>query len=482
MSATKSAAASRTIIYVTRDIERALGMKPGRTDAGEYFVVANKTPYAEEIQAQYPDYVFLVNMAPEAMGYSKEKNISKNNEKLVIFDVGIKKNNEGSSSKLLDTYDLLADTKVQEFISGKKNKGDIGIIVFHNTSRIEELCAANKWNLLNPSALLAEKIENKITQVEWLGDLARFLPTHQILKATEIKWGVANPTKEPFIIQWAHSHTGDGTALVRSESDLAIIKEKFPAREARVSAFIKGPMFTANICVAGEKKNKEKNDKKNPVIIGNISYQITGVLPFTDNPFSTIGNDWSVTHSLLSPEKIEQFNEIANAVAIRMCEDGWHGLFGIDCIYDEERDMLHLIEINARQPASTTYESQLQETFRTHTTKSMKPGMTIFEAHMSALENKLENKNEKMGGSLIEINDGAQVIQRLTASATILMESPEKIAIATAALRAEGFTVIEYENTKANSDLLRIQTARGIMEAHLKFNARGKKIVDILLA
>jgi biotin carboxylase len=417
------------IIYVARDIERALGAKP----AGDYFIIANATPYAEEIRAQYPEHIFLV-----------EKN------------------------KVADTYDLLADAQVQKIISEKKDTvgaGEIGIVVFHNTNRIEELCAAKKWNLLNPPAALAEKIENKITQVEWLGDLAHFLPRHQILKAGDIAWGAVNPNKEPFIIQWAHSHTGDGTALVRNEKDIAVIKEKFPEREARVSDFIKGPMFTANICVgAGEKGG---------IMIGNISYQITGVLPFTDNPFSTIGNDWSVTHSILSPEKIEQFNEIALAVGARMRESGWRGLFGIDCIYDEERDMMHLIEINARQPASTTYESQLQESFRAHI-----PGMTIFEAHLAALQ----NEKTKTDQVLIEINDGAQIIQRLTEAANILMESPENIVVATAALRSEGFNVIEYENTKANSDLLRVLCSRGIMEAHLKFNARGKKIVDILLA
>lgn len=423
MSATKI----QSIIYVTRDIERALGIQP----SASYCIVANKTRYAEEVAAQYPEYVFLVDSDMD---------------------------NGGS----LDTYELLVDTSVQKFISEKS----ADIVVFKNDARIEALCAEKKWHLLNPSAALAEKIENKITQVEWLGDLARFLPTHEVLKVRDIKWGVTNKNKEPFIIQWAHSHTGGGTALVRTEKDLLLLVEKFPAREARISAFIKGPMFTANICVAGA---------DDTVIIGNVSYQITGSLPFTDNPFSTIGNDWSVTHSILSPERVEDFNEIARAVGARMRESGWRGLFGIDCIYDEERDIIHLIEINARQPASTTYESQLQEKFRV--AGSGTTSITIFEAHLAALQNNLPKK-----AVLIEINDGAQIIQRLTESATILMESPEKSALATAALRAEGLNIIEYENTKANSDLLRIQCSQGIMEAHLKYNARGKKIVDILLA
>ncbi len=435
---------ARTVIYVTRDIERALGTMPGKIKLDgmivDYFIVANKTPYASEIHARYPEHVFLVQ-----------------------------------SPHLLDTYDILVDPHVDEFISRKKNAG---LIVFKNTSRIEDYCAKKKWNLLNPSAALAEKIENKITQVEWLSDLARFLPSHEIVKVSDIKWGAFNTNKEPFIIQWAHSHTGDGTALVRNEKELALITDKFPQREARISAFIKGPMFTANICVAPAHKKVAQKTSTN-IFIGNISYQITGVLPFTDNPFSTIGNDWSVSHSILSPEKIDEFNTIARAIGQKMSESGWRGLFGIDCIYDEERDSIHLIEINARQPASTTYESQLQETFRNLSEHQIfSKNLTAFEGHLASL---LGETIDQDSLTLLEINDGAQIIQRLTESATIVIESPEKIIIAVEALHTEGFDVIEYANTKANSDLLRIQSKRGIMEAHLKFNTRGKKIVDILL-
>jgi hypothetical protein len=43
-----------------------------------------------------------------------------------------------------------------------------------------------------------------------------------------------------------------------------------------------------------------------------------------------------------------------------MSAQGWRGLFGIDVIKDLERNAIHLIEINARQPASTSFEAKLQ--------------------------------------------------------------------------------------------------------------------------
>ncbi|MEI8327980.1 MAG: hypothetical protein WCG02_02480, partial [Candidatus Taylorbacteria bacterium] len=44
------------IIYVTREIERALGTTPNE----RYIIVSNKTRYGESIKAQYPDSVILI--------------------------------------------------------------------------------------------------------------------------------------------------------------------------------------------------------------------------------------------------------------------------------------------------------------------------------------------------------------------------------------------------------------------------------------
>jgi len=318
------------------------------------------------------------------------------------------------------------------------------ILVFKNNSRIENLAKEKGWNLLNPSAELAEKIENKITQVAWLGDLASLLPPHHLTLTKKITTGGDS------VLQWAHSHTGTGTIHLQKESDLHALQEKFPEREVRVTKYIKGPMFTVNIVVS-----------KDTILIGNISYQITGLPPFTDNIFSTIGNDWSLPHTILTETQLAHFHALAEKIGKKMQNEGWKGLFGIDVIYDEEKDSLYLIEINARQPASTTYESQLQMAAR----EKGVPGITTFEAHIAALTDK------PITQPLVEINDGAQVIQRVTASVK---------KVGTESLERAGYKVIKYNNVKPNSDLVRIQSERGIMEAHNKFNKRGKEIVELL--
>ena len=176
-------------------------------------------------------------------------------------------------------------------------------------------------SLLNPSAALAEKIENKITLTDWLEDLAKYLPPYTIAAAKDLIW-----KKEPMIIQWAHGHTGDGTILVNNATELQALQQKFPDRVARASAYANGPSFTLNVVVTD----------KGELALGNISYQITGLFPFTENAFSTVGNDWSLPHSLLNEREVETIHTIAREVAGKMATDGWHGLFGIDLIKDED--------------------------------------------------------------------------------------------------------------------------------------------------
>ena len=415
----KSVTDSPTILYVTRDIERALGMEPNEN----YQIVANKTAYAVSVQKKYPDFVHLVDL----------------DEKDGALDSG-----------LLDTWELLENSSVKTLINElKKSKGEIGILVFKNISKIEETCTKNNWTLLNPSSALAEKIENKMTQVEYLGALGKkYLPPHSLKLAKDIKW-----EKKPLVIQWAHSHTGLGTTVINSADELKAIQEKFPERMARVSAFVNGPSFTMNVAV-----DAPTNDSSN-IYLGNISYQITGIPPFTENPFTTIGNDWSLTHSLLNEKEITFIETMAGEIATKLIADGWKGLFGIDVMRDDELDTIYLIEINARQPASTTYESQLQAKNR----ELGVDGQTIFEAHLGIGT-----------GPIIPINDGSQIIQRVTRLTQSI--SAKQIE----AFKNAGYNAILYTNTEENGDLLRIQSEMGIMETHGRFNKRGKDVLEML--
>ncbi len=436
----EKATGTMSVIYVTRDIERALGIALTQN----YRVLTNRTPYSESIKEQFPDFITLVN--PEGGLHSMTTSSS-------------------MATDLLDTSQLLETDEMKKLMAAlvsqipdTADKSRPAILVFKNTVLIESICKKNGWQLLNPPAELAEKIENKITTIQWLGELSeKYLPVHIISTTKDIKW-----QKEPLVIQWAHGHTGDGTIIINSDEELSILKAKFPERVARATSFVNGPSFTLNIVVSREK-----------ILLGNISYQITGLPPLTDNPFSTIGNDWSLTHTLLSEKEISYIEDMAREIGEKMSKDGWCGMCGIDVIKDDERGQIYLIEINARQPASTTFESFLQEENR----RNGVVGITIFEAYMRVL-----NREDKLD-HVIHINDGAQLIKRITKDPYAI--SPEgSLPVVddstVGSLELAGYRVIQYSNTEHNSDLLRIQSMRGVMKAHGKFNTRGKEIVDTL--
>ena len=400
----------KTIIYVTREYERAAGKKVSE----DYRVVTNATKDALQMEKQFPDFI------------------------LTIKDEG---------GKILGTSELLAHPKFKERYS-TKNKDDFAILVFKNTKRVEESAKENGWSLINPSADLSEKVENKISQIEWLQNLSdKYLPPRRVALTKNIVW-----KGEPFVLQWAHGHTGNGTILVKDKDYLFRIKENFPERIARITKYIEGPTFTINAVVGKDK-----------ILAGNISYQITGMSPFTNSMFATVGNDWKVANELLNLEDKEYIEKMIRDIGTKLNISGWRGLFGIDIVKEDKTGKIYLIEINARQPASTSFESELQIEKR----ESGNKGLTTFEAHIRSL------LNQNIDNEIIRITDGAQIVLRINENRrTISNEVIHRLATI-------GLNTIEYQNEKINEDLLRIQSRSGIMMKHSGFNDLGLSIAKI---
>lgn len=395
------------IVYVARDLERALGLGFPQN----YFIVTNYTPFARSLKAHKS--IILI----------KEK-------------------------KLLDTHELFTHSKTIAFV---KKLTAPQFVVFKTTPQIERICQKNNWKLLNPSATLANTIEEKISQLKWLGNLTKLLPPHQVTLCKNILW-----KGKKFILQFNRAHTGSGTLLIESEEQIKDLQQKFPNRPVRITKYIEGLMFTNNNVVWGKK-----------ILCGNINYQITGLKPFTNRPFATIGNDWQLPHQLLNKNQLKHYELIAKKVGQRLLKDGWRGLFGIDVILDKKTQKLYLIEINARQPASTTYESQLQK----HVSRIMYH-VSSFEAHLASLL-KLDPDHYE----LIKITNGAQIIQKVTKDSLQIKQRFKKIG---QQLKRNHFNTITYNNTDPETDLLRIQSTRGIIEEHNQFNEYGKKIIHCL--
>ena len=394
----------KPVVYIVRDIERALGL-PINTKG--YYIISNSTPFANSLVKGRKNVLLIKN------------------------------------KELLDTRELMVDVRVKRFVNKIKNAQ---ILVFKNTLAIEKNCQENNWPLLNPNAALAAKVEEKITQVEWLGELKKFLPSFEIKISREIKW-----TGEKFILQFNRAHTGSGTILVENETQLKEIQTKFPDREVRVTKFVDGSMLTNNNVVCGKK-----------VLCGNINYQITGLKPFSNLPFATIGNDWALPNKLLNSKQKQAYFDMAQAVGTKLAQDGWRGLFGVDVMLEKNTGKLYLIEINARQPASTTFESQLQF-------KKNKTGLNTFQAHILAL------LSEKCGGKLITIKDGAQITQKIIPVKKQI--ELKKLLSNIKKFNQSGFGVVLYNNSKPESDWIRMQSPKGVMETTDRLNSVGQDML-----
>lgn len=397
---------NQPIIYITRDIERALGLP---LDTPGYYIISNATPFAKRVADGHPNVILIEN------------------------------------ETLLDTHDLLEHRTTADVVSRLKGAD---ILVFKNTPFVERLCEDNNWSLLNPPAALAQSIEQKVTQLSFLPELRDLFLPYRVTTGEELFW-----YDKPLVVQFNHSHTGSGTKHIQSGDDLIPIRTDFPRRDMRVTEYVDGPIYTNNNAVT-----------EHDVLIGNINYQITGLAPFTKNPFATIGNDWALPHTALSQQEQESYHAIARRVGEALRMRDWRGLFGIDVIQDAATGKLSLLEINARQPASTTYESQLQIAIGENSERAV----STFAAHLMALRNL-----NTQGISPTRITNGSQIIVR---QHDVPYDNSCVTAVAES-LAKDGYTVIRYTNTDPEADLIRIQTTDHFMDAHGVLNARGRAIV-----
>lgn len=398
------------IVYVCRDLERAMGL-PLSTPS--YYIISNYTTFANSLSKGHKNILLIKNKT------------------------------------LLDTRDLLTHPQTKKFIAKLKKPQ---ILVFKNTPFLEKICSASGYELLNPSAELANLVEEKISQVQWLGELKKFLPAHHIQPAKEVIW-----ENKKFILQFNRAHTGSGTVLIENEKQLQEIQKNFPDRPVRVTKYITGIMLTNNNVVWGKK-----------VLVGNVDVQITGIKPFTNREFATVGNDWAYAHKILNVKQKKQYEKIAKAVGEKLAQNNWRGLFGIDVMLEIKTGKLYLIEINARQPASTSFESQLQQ-------QKNKNGLTTFQAHLLALAGA-----KNIEAKLINIKDGAQITQKLIPTQNKIME--KKLSQNISKFCQDNFKVFVYENTEAESDWVRMQSAVGMLKDQNTLNQVGEKCRDFSLS
>lgn len=353
--------------------------------------------------------------------------------------------------RVLQNYKIITSSQAQstfQIIKSLETKPNRRVIVFKNTPQIQRIAREKNIQLLNPSADLVEKYENKISQYHWLKKIIpNYLPstiitTPQKKKYLELKKQIG----AKFICQFNHGHSGEGTQIISRQNNWRKLQKKFPKRFVRLSPLIEGKSFTVNVCLWGD-----------CILLGNPSYQITGLPECTDFPFATIGNDWHYAHQNLSLSDYKKIKIICQKIGKSMSLDGWQGLFGIDLVKNKKKNW-QVIEVNARQAASVNLETIFQQ--------KNGPGLTILAAHFAALlKIPLRTNQQQIEKSMQKIKEGARILIRKKKK-----QNTEKIK--------KIWPESEIEKIKINEIIGSWSTARGgFIKTHNQWNQKAKELL-----
>jgi hypothetical protein len=243
---------------------------------------------------------------------------------------------------------LLRHKLTKEYIKGFAPKNGF-FMFFKIAPNLEKTARKMNFKVLNTSSDLNREFELKMPQYRFLRKLDIYLPKTEILVLKEANYKeLVDKLGKDFIIQFNRGHTGGGTLEIDSKDQLEELKAIFPHRVVRISQKIIGPAYTLNACIT-----------KHGVAWGGLSYQITGVEECTSKKLATVGNDWSYP-KILDKNIKKKIGRFTSTIGKCMKKRGFKGMFGLDLVIEERTNKPHIIEINARQPASIPMFTKLQ--------------------------------------------------------------------------------------------------------------------------
>lgn len=351
------------------------------------FYICNDPERALGLETYLPNFHIICIDYKEIVDFIEEKGIN-----IFCLEKELKQKNP----IFRNSNRLLQQNLVQQYIlqHTKEEQTSNNVIFFKIARDIEFTCKRLGYNILNTTSQLNKQFENKLSQYELLESagvnfpkttfvkledtsydrLTKYFKAENLLSSDLIstsdttsnrfgksssKSGGKSSNKaysetyksggksgEKFVIQYNRGHTGTGTVYIENQNQFQAEQQKFPKRKARISRFIDGETYTLNACVT-----------KYGILFGGLSYQITGISEFTSQVGGTVGNDWSYPQKL-SSKTVEEIASITQNAGKVMQEAGYKGLFGVDLVVDKQ-GIPYLIEINARQPASTSIHTKL---------------------------------------------------------------------------------------------------------------------------
>ena len=238
---------------------------------------------------------------------------------------------------------LLSQSLVQEYINKNSTTRKTVIIPFKPSAKVDFLCQKFNWICASNSHQLNRHLEDKLifSQICQKNNLPQ-IPSiiDKFNQETFLKY--QNEYQSTLVIQ---SHFGWAGKNTFSSDNWDNIKDKIPANSlVKFSPFIKGYSLLNNCCLTSK-----------GLIQSPPALQYTGIKPFTDHPFTTVGRQWP---SLAPQNVIDKVNQITQDFSKILTKLNYKGFFGLDFMV--EGDQVYILECNPRLTASFAFYNDIE--------------------------------------------------------------------------------------------------------------------------
>lgn len=257
--------------------------------------------------------------------------------------------------------EILSNKRIVDYIKKTAGEGRVGIYYYKPDRGIDQICKKNNWTAIaNPSSIF-EKLDDKIEFLKIMREIG-IRKNSLIINAGELEKKLSlifGKLGKKVVIQLPREGGGRGTFFF-DEKDRDIITGRI--KEALISPeignksdlliasrFVDGPSVSISGCIT----------RDNGILVSSCRYQLVDIKEATKVGFSGVfcGNDWTLSQNI--PESIhEKAGIIAKKIGKILKSKGAKGIFGIDFIWDREKNSLIPLEINPRLLGTTPVSVQ----------------------------------------------------------------------------------------------------------------------------
>ncbi|MEW5768183.1 MAG: ATP-grasp domain-containing protein [bacterium] len=244
-----------------------------------------------------------------------------------------------------NTYHLLSHPQTINYL--KNIPGEIRLLLFKSSARINKIAQAYGWPILAVSPQISRALENKLKFIEMAKRAEVDYPASKIIWVTEhlSYQDLRSQFGDPFVVQIGKGFGGRGTFFVRDESEFHSIRQELSGKKVKISEYLEGITLTLNACLTSR-----------GAVVSQPFLQVSGVPECTRHPGASCGNAWGID---LPDQIISRILDTAFKIANSIARAGYRGIFGLDFILHPS-SKVYLVEINPRFTNSIPIFTKLQ--------------------------------------------------------------------------------------------------------------------------